>query len=287
MIRRFFILPLVMVSGQLLAQAPTIAPAPSVLFATAAPEAAQDTVKVDDGMPQGQGAFLGLLGGAGVGFLLGKAVEGGSYGCATLAGGGGGCGDSDPAKTRLQMAVVGGLVGFFIGSSLAGPHAPHPAYVPTTSADSLTLARRKGGKVGAVVGGLIAGGAAVVAARGRDDPTCTFDACNGGGDSFDGIPVLMATGAGALAGYLIGRSIPARRPNPRPQLEAEHPRVPDTGMKWWQGALAGGVVGGVVAPMTIHTLRLNEQGDGVPAIAFAPVGALLGLVIGGSLAQAH
>ena len=269
------------------AQAPVIAPAPSVLFATSSPEALQDTIEVDDGMPQGQGAFLGLLGGAGIGFLLGKAVEGGNYGCATLAGSGGGCGGSDPAKTRLQMAVAGGLVGLFVGSSLAGPHAPHLTFAPATRADSLVLARRKGGKVGALVGGLIAGGAVFVATRGRGDPTCDFDPCSGGGDSFDGIPVLMATGAGALAGYLIGRSIPARRANSRPLLEADHPPVHDTGMKWWQGAALGGIVGGVGVPILVNTFRLNQDGDGVPAVAFAPVGALLGLVIGGSLAQAH
>ncbi|HVX88652.1 MAG TPA: hypothetical protein VG940_06985, partial [Gemmatimonadales bacterium] len=206
--RLHILLAFTVLATPLAAQQRAIAPAASVLFAAMPPEVAQDTVAVDDGMPQGQGAFLGILGGAGIGYLLATAMAGSDDGCTTLAAGGGGCGGSDPAKTRLGMAVAGGFVGLFVGSSLAGPHPPRPTFVPTTHADSLRLARRKGGRVGALVGGLIAGVVTfAMAAQGGKEPVCDagYPSTCQGGDGFDGVPVLLATGAGALTGYLLGR----------------------------------------------------------------------------------
>lgn len=91
---------------------------------------------------------------------------------------------------------------------------------------------------------------------------------------------------GGAAGYLVGRGLSGRwskRAAPG-EVSVELPHE-DKGMRWWEGAALGGLVGGVGVPVLVNTFRLNEGGDGVPAIAFAPVGALLGLVVGGSLAQ--
>lgn len=279
---------LLLLAAPLGAQTPAIAPARSVLFQAAPATPTQDTILVDDGIPQREGAFLGFVAGAGAGYLLTRIhFSGGDPTCNTSP-----CGTpkKDSPAWPVVASTMGAVVGMFIGSSLAGPHAPRPVLAPMSSADSLSQARRRGGKVGAILGGLIAGGAmAVIAARDGREPICDAmlpEHC-WGGDGLDRTSVVLAIGAGAFSGYLIGRSIPARRPNPRPYLETEQPPIRDTGMKWWQGALTGGVIGGVGAPMLVKALRLDQQGGDVPAVAFAPMGALLGLVIGGSLAQAH
>lgn len=98
---------------------------------------------------------------------------------------------------------------------------------------------------------------------------------------------LVVGGAllGAGAGFILSRTAPTRVVRPASDTLQVAPLPMDRGVKAWQGAVIGTVVGGVALPILASSLRWTESGDGVPAIAFAPLGALIGLVVGGSLAQ--
>ncbi len=59
------------------------------------------------------------------------------------------------------------------------------------------------------------------------------------------------------------------------------------GLTIMEGAAIGAVVGGVGIVLLAEHFHWDEQGDGEPAIFMAPIGALIGFVVGGSLAQGH
>ena len=125
MIRHYLSVPLLLVASRLLAQAPTIAPAPSVLFHLASVAPARDSIKTDVGTRQRTGSIIGFLAGAGLGFWI---VAGSQGGCeeTTAGGGGGGCGSSAATMPRVIGTIVGGLAGIMIGSIIAGPDSPSP-----------------------------------------------------------------------------------------------------------------------------------------------------------------
>lgn len=103
------------------AQTRPIAPAASVAFQASSVDAVVDTVKVDTGIPQPLGRFLGLIGGAGVGYLLSRINEGRSatYDCALS------CQPPyRPTGHRVVSAAIFGLLGMWVGGELTGPKAP-------------------------------------------------------------------------------------------------------------------------------------------------------------------
>lgn len=105
------------------AQTRSIAPAPSLLFHSAPVEPTQDPEKVDRGIPQNEGAFFGLLLGAGAGYLISGIDLSGTPTCSTAPGCGGQTRDNGIGG-RVAGAVIGGVAGLFIGSYLARPRAP-------------------------------------------------------------------------------------------------------------------------------------------------------------------
>lgn len=162
---------------------------------------------------------------------------------------------------------------------------PGPALVVRDSGAAASTAQNALSVLGGAVGAI--GGYALAKSLGGlggcpDTPGASCD---------DETPLGWRIGGavvGGAAGYLVGRGLSGRWTKRSPQNVVTLDAPPeDRGMQWWQGALAGGLIGGVGAPMLVKAFRLDEQGDGVPAIAFAPVGALLGLVIGGSMAQSR
>lgn len=282
--RSQILLALPLLAAPLAAQQRVIAPAASVLFATTPQAAVQDTIAVDDGMPQGEGAFLGFLGGAGIAFLITRLdFNPGDPTCNTTP-----CatGHDDNKGSVLMFTAAGAVAGMFLGSHLARPR--HTAPIDVGPANDRSTSR--GASALSIVGGALgaAGGYYLVAngVSGGPCPDAPGSSCGNGEASLGW--KLGGTVVGGAAGYLVGRGLSgrwSRRPPPN-EATVESPRE-DRGMKWWQGAVTGGLLGGVGTPMLAKVLRLDEQGDGVPAVAFAPVGALLGLVVGGSLAQAH
>lgn len=103
------------------AQVRSISPHASQLFQGAATDTTSDPVKIDTGIPQPLGRMLGLIGGAGVGYVLARITESGPGTCDTAP--------SCPApKTgiggRVTAAAIFGMIGLWIGGELTGPKAP-------------------------------------------------------------------------------------------------------------------------------------------------------------------
>lgn len=88
----------------------------------------------------------------------------------------------------------------------------------------------------------------------------------------------------------MGRGIPTKVPDPRPQLEPRFGPTQDTGTRWYQGAARGAVLGAVGTAFSAFVFRWGrglEMKDQEAAVVVAPLGALVGAVVGGSLAQAQ
>ena len=186
------------------------------------------------------------------------------------------------APLGAQVPVLAPAPSVLFASQPAGlterPAAHHDSTLPATrTQNAISLL---GGAVGAAGGYLLANSLGGIGGC----PDGAGATCN------DETPLGWRIGGAAVggaAGYLVTRGLTGRWSQRSPKVVAVDSLPEDRGTKWWQGAVIGGIVGGVGAPIFVQSFRLNEQGDGVPAIVFAPIGALLGLVVGGSLAQAH
>ena len=113
---------LLLLATPLGAQAQSIAPMPSRLFAATAVEPTGTADSAGAVRPTPKGAIVGFLVGAG----LGWAILGSTGGCETVdlaGGGGGGCGQRE-TMPRVVGAVIGAFAGVIIGSIIAGPATP-------------------------------------------------------------------------------------------------------------------------------------------------------------------
>jgi hypothetical protein len=183
---------LTLAASPLAAQARRPAPAASVLFRPAPTEQVQDTVKVDDGLPQREGMLIGMIAGAGVGYFVGMVLEG-QGGCPA----GGGCGEAAHPESRVIGAALFGVAGMLIGGSAAGPHTPklqHPEVTEPAHQDS-GMKWWQGGVIGAGVGAL---GAAFL----------NYGLHAGHGlEVTDDQSVVVIAPLGALLGFFVGGSL--------------------------------------------------------------------------------
>lgn len=168
---------------------------------------------------------------------------------------------------------------------------PEAAGSDTVPAE-LVAARIRGGKTGAVVGAVTGTVLALGFWAIGDHASVCEDLGPGECGNEGPSPVILASSAlaGAGIGYLLGRSIPRKVPDPRPQLEPRLDPTEDTGTKWYQGAARGAVLGAAVTAFSafiFHWGPRMELQDDEAALVVAPLGALIGAVVGGSLAQAH
>ena len=152
-------------------------------------------------------------------------------------------------------------------------------------------ARRGSGGVGALIGGALGAGMVLFAySQGGHGKICDAsipETCSGG-NGLDGASMVIGTVGGAALGFLVDRSLRRPRPaSPHPIVSIPRDTLPpDTGLKWWQGSLLGAGLGGLGLVTAAKVMRWDEQSE-ISAYAFAPLGAIVGLVVGGSLAQAH
>jgi hypothetical protein len=108
----------------------------------------------------------------------------------------------------------------------------------------------------------------------------------------DRIPVgwrLAGAAVSGTAGYLVTRGITGAWSKPRTPsaVEVGVPRQ-ETGLNWWQGGIVGAGVGALTTSFLAYGLHAGhelEMSDGQAALVIAPLGALIGFVVGGSHAQ--
>jgi hypothetical protein len=199
---RLFAFPLL--AGQLAAQQRPIAPAASVLFRAVPAAQVQDTVKVDAGIPQNEGAFFGMVVGAATGYLFMRALEGGPGVCTDVPS----CGGSQPAPTanRVTGAVLFAVAGAFIGGALARPRtpkvkAPKPPPAPEIARAPRVdtgMTWRQGAKLGGALGAI---SNVVMAAR------FGWKVDADAGQGVDPIALSIYGALGCLFGMLIGGGI--------------------------------------------------------------------------------
>jgi hypothetical protein len=106
------------------------------------------------------------------------------------------------------------------------------------------------------------------------------------------IPVgwrFVGAAVSGTAGYLLTRGMTGAWSKPRtpPAVEPVAPRQ-ETGLNWWQGGIVGAGVGALTTSFLAHGLHAGDEmelTDGQAALVIAPLGALIGFVVGGSHAQ--